>query len=101
VRSKWKSGFPTLPPTLIGTATPASTSASVAAPRSGSKGLPGTPEFLKAYEDALQAIRMGKYPKPKGAKGKGLYDAPKADTLRGLVHLFEQSAEAKGSSENS
>jgi integrase len=56
---------------------------------------PGAPEFLKAYEDALHAIRMGKYPEPKGAKGKSLYDVPKGDTLRGLVHLFEQSAEAK------
>jgi hypothetical protein len=59
------------------------------------KAAPGTTEFLRAYEDALQAIRTGNYPNSKGGKGKSLYDAPKGDTLRGLVHLYEQSAEAR------
>jgi hypothetical protein len=43
---------------------------------------PGSPEFLKAYENALQAIRTGNYPKTKQAKGKGLYDAPRGDRRR-------------------
>jgi hypothetical protein len=54
---------------------------------------PGS-EFLRAYEDALRALRTGKYPS-KERKAKTLYLAPTSATLRGLVHLFEQSAEAK------
>jgi integrase len=55
---------------------------------------PGASDFLRAYEDALHAIKTGKHPFNEG-NAKGLYLAPSSATLRGLVHLFEQSAEAK------
>ena len=51
-------------------------------------------EFLRAYEDALRALRTGKYPAEE-RKAKARHLAPTSVTLRGLVHLFEQSAEAK------
>jgi integrase len=51
-------------------------------------------EFLRAYEDALRALRTGKHPSNE-RKAKALHLAPTSATLRGLVHLFEQSAEAK------
>ena len=55
----------------------------------------GTPEFLKAYEAAVGALKGGKSAEPKQSKGAARYRGPQPGTLRHLVHLYEQSAEAE------
>ena len=54
------------------------------------KTAPGTSEFLKGVRGRSPGHHDRPVPQTQGG-----YVGPKGDTLRGLVHLYEQSAEAK------